>query len=86
MSIPLPPEFERAVLERVRSGRYPTTEEVLLACLGALERAEAEDEARHERLLVDLDEGIDELDRGEGIDGPTAIAQARAEFLRRVGA
>ncbi|HEX8906387.1 MAG TPA: hypothetical protein VF771_16175, partial [Longimicrobiaceae bacterium] len=40
MSLNIPPEFERAVLERVQSGEYESTDAVLEACLEALEQRE----------------------------------------------
>ena len=85
MSLNIPPEFERAVLERVQSGQYGSTDAVLEACLQALDAAEDDYEAKRERLLHDLDEAIAEVDRGEVIDGELAFAEARAEFRRRTG-
>ena len=35
-SLQIPPEFERAVLDRVAEGKYESTDEVLTACLEAL--------------------------------------------------
>jgi antitoxin ParD1/3/4 len=136
MPLNIPPEFERAILERVQSGEYASTDDVLLACLDALEAEENEREARRERMrrgldapaaevegeTIDSDEalaraiarlreragsvldegtdpsdddvealrreiqiGLDELDRGEGIPGEEAFAQSRAAVRRRTG-
>ena len=82
MSLNIPPEFERAVLERVQSGAYESTDDVLKACLEALEMIEAEDD---EWLKREIQAGLDELDRGEGIPGDQALAMARAELRRRAG-
>jgi antitoxin ParD1/3/4 len=85
MSLNLPPEFERAILERVRSGAYESTDDVLKVCLEALallESALAED---HEWLRREIQIGIDELDRGEGIPREQAIERLRAEVRRRTG-
>jgi len=67
MSFPLPPEFERAVLDRVRSGQYASPEDVLAAMLELLEDAEAEYDAKLEELRRDVRVGFDQLDRGEAL-------------------
>lgn len=73
----LSPEFERAVLERAQSDRYASTDEVFAAFLAALERDEAQDEARLEALRAELQIGLDELDRGEGIPAEQALEMMR---------
>lgn len=73
MPLPIPPEFERAVLERVRSGRYASTDEVLQACLEGLEILEEADEDLRRELQI----GIEELERGEGIPAEEAYEMIR---------
>ena len=73
MSLNIPTEFERAVLERVRSGRYASAEDVLRACLEALRDVEESEET----LARELQAGLDELERGEGIPGDLAFAMMR---------
>lgn len=74
MPLPIPPEFERAVLERVRSGRYASTDEVLQACLEGLEMLEEADEDLRRELQI----GLDELEQGKGIP-----AEEAHEMIRR---
>jgi antitoxin ParD1/3/4 len=81
MTFDLTPEFERAVLERVRSGRYKSTDEVLRACIEALER----EERSLEELRRDVKVGLDELERGEGIPGKEAFEQIREDVRKRTG-
>ena len=85
MSLNIPPEFERAVLKRVESDAYASTDDVLNACLQALIALEEDLADDHEWLKAAIQEGIDELDRGEGIPGEQAFAMARAELRRRMG-
>lgn len=85
MSLNVPPEFERAVLERVASGAYASTDDVLNACLLALIALEEDLADDHEWLKAAIQEGIDELDRGEGIPGDQAAEMMRAEVRRRTG-
>lgn len=50
MTLLLTPETERAIADRVKSGRYSTADEVVLEALRLLsERDRAEDERRHRR-------------------------------------
>lgn len=84
MGMTVPPEFEREIRERVASGRYASPAEVFAACLELLRRDEEEDEATLEWLRATIDEGIAGLDRGEKIDGPTALASIREELRRKV--
>jgi len=69
---------------RVRSGQYRSTDAVLRAALVALDDADAED-AANDALRRDIDVGLAELDRGEGIPGDVAFAQIRAEVRRMTG-
>ena len=81
VALNVPSEFERAVTERVESGQYGSSEEVFETCLELLR----EYEERRDALLRKLDEAIEEYDRGEEIDGPTACAAALEEYWRLVG-
>jgi antitoxin ParD1/3/4 len=78
MPLPIPPEFERAVLERVRSGRYASTEEVLQACLEGLEMLEEADED----LRRELQAGKEELERGERLSREEVLARLREARTR----
>jgi antitoxin ParD1/3/4 len=77
MSFPLPPEFERAVLDRVRSGQFASPEDVLAAMLELLEDAEAEYEEKLEALRRDVQLGFDQLDRGERLSREEVLARLR---------
>jgi antitoxin ParD1/3/4 len=85
MSLNIPPEFERAVLERVESGAYQSTDDVLKACLEGLTLLEADIADESEWLRREVQIGIDEADRGELIPGDEALASIRAEVRRRMG-
>ncbi len=66
MSLNIPPEFERAVLERVQSGQYDSVEHVIAACLHALSLWEAEQETKLEMLRRDLNAGPEQSRRSDG--------------------
>jgi putative addiction module CopG family antidote len=82
MSLNIPPEFERAVLERVASGAYGSTDEVLLACLAALEDEERQDEARLESLRHDVRLAMEQHERGEYSPLDEAFARIRERLAR----
>jgi antitoxin ParD1/3/4 len=64
MSVLLSPQTEEMIREKVESGRYPTADEVVQEALRLLEAHE-----RHlARLRAELTKGIDQLDRGEGVE------------------
>jgi len=83
MALRIPPDFERAVLDRVASGRYASVEDVLEACLEALSQTEESPAEEMEWLRAQVDVGIAEADRGELIPGDEAFRQIRAELRRR---
>lgn len=83
MSLNLPPEFERAIRERVESGAYASAEDVFAACLKALNEWEDVQRAKFETLRAEIQVGIEQLDRGEGIDGEEALQRIRARFAAR---
>jgi antitoxin ParD1/3/4 len=83
MALRIPPEFERAVMERVESGMYPDAEAVLKAMVEALDRETADEAARLDALRREVQVGIDQADQGQVIDGPTAYARLRERALQR---
>ncbi|MBV9109655.1 MAG: hypothetical protein JO306_09645 [Gemmatimonadetes bacterium] len=85
MSLNIPPEFERAILDRVTSGAYETPEDVLKACLEGLALLEAELEEDHEWLKREIQFAVDAGERGELMSRDEAIASMRAELRRRTG-
>lgn len=80
MNVSLTPELERLVEEKVESGEYKSASEVVRHALRLLSRDDQAHKARLDALRAQLDPAIAEYERGEIIPGPTAVAQARAEF------
>jgi Arc/MetJ-type ribon-helix-helix transcriptional regulator len=94
MSLSLPNEFERAVLDRVSSGQYASPEDVLSAMMEALDDDEAEYVSKLEALRRKIDVGLESEKRDPLIPSGEAEAWLRArvdedeasEWLRaRVG-
>jgi antitoxin ParD1/3/4 len=77
MNVSLTPELERFVQEKVRSGRYTSASEVVREALRLLEEHERVRTAQLLEFREEIDRRLATLDRGEGIDGTTALAQLR---------
>ena len=85
MPIPLSPELERRITQKIESGEYDSVEDVVSDAMDALSQLTEEEEAKLSALRADIDIGLAELERGEGIPGPLAVKQAKAEFRRLTG-
>ena len=82
MNVSLTPELEQLIQEKVESGKYSSVSEVIREGLRLLDER---DRLRNERLAelkAKLRVGIEELDRGEGIDGEEVFAELEEDILR----
>jgi antitoxin ParD1/3/4 len=77
MNVSLTPELERFVQEKVHSGRYTSASEVVREALRLLEEHEQIRMAQLAEFREEIDRRLASLDRGEGLDGTTALAQLR---------
>ena len=69
------PEHEKIIQSHLDTGRYANAEEVLEIALQLLTRMDTENQAWIEETRNQIEIGIAELNRGEGVDGPTAMNQ-----------
>ena len=84
MNISLTPELERLIAEKVESGFYTTASEVVREALRLLF---ADDETRRREqvkawLNAEIRAGVEELDRGEWVDGDEAYRQVTETIER----
>jgi antitoxin ParD1/3/4 len=79
MNISLTKELEAMVQEKVRSGLYASTSEVIRDALRALQEREQDREARLAALRKDIAIGLDQAAHGEvgPLDIEATIAKAR---------
>ena len=82
MSLSIPPEFERAIRERVASGEYRSTDEVLRLCLRLLEMEEMSEEEKLDALRRDVQHAMDQYDRGEYSPADEVFARLHAALER----
>jgi antitoxin ParD1/3/4 len=76
LNVSLTPDLSRFVESRLRSGRYQTASEVVREALRLLEARERAPVASIEDLKREIETGLAQLRRGEGVDGEA--------FFRRV--
>lgn len=80
MQIVLPPELEDLVQRQLDSGKYQTAIEVLLAGVKLLEQQEDIYQGRLQELQQEALIGWEARERGELVDGSTAMAKIRANL------
>lgn len=85
MQIVLPPEVEALVQRQLTSGKYNSAIEVILAGVKLLEQQQDIYQGRLQELQQDAIIGWDASQRGEIVDGATAMAQIRANLRSRYG-
>lgn len=85
MNISLTPELERRISQKLESGLYTTASEVVREGLRLLFEGAQTHEARLARLEADIAVGLDQLDRGEGLEGEQVrdALTARIDTRRR---
>ena len=80
MTLQLGSDTEARIHERIKSGKYATPNDVVLAGLELLEQREQTHATDMEELRKKIQHGIDQLDRGEGFDGETVMAELLANL------
>lgn len=86
MNVSLTPHLEELVKRKVDSGLYNSSSEVVREALRLLEDRDRLQEIRLSELKQEIQIGLDQLDRGEGIDGREVFAELRARSKARLEA
>ncbi|MBL8295260.1 MAG: type II toxin-antitoxin system ParD family antitoxin [Bryobacterales bacterium] len=79
MNVHLTQELEHLVQSRVKSGRYASASEVVRDALRLLADRDEMMELRKQELRTKIAQGLDSLQRGEGVDGDEFFAQLERE-------
>ncbi|MBD2520492.1 type II toxin-antitoxin system ParD family antitoxin [Nostoc sp. FACHB-973] len=82
VNISLTPELEQLVKDKVNSGRYHSVSEVMGEALRLLDERQRHQEQRLAELKAKIQEGIEELEHGEGIDGEEVFAEIEEDIRR----
>jgi antitoxin ParD1/3/4 len=80
MNISLTPELEQFIAEQVKSGKFFDASEVVTEGLRLLWERDRLQKARLAELKDKIRIGIEELDRGEGIDGEEVFAELEEDI------
>jgi len=83
VNISLTPELSAFLQNRVKSGRYQTTSEVVREALRLLERQERDREQAFQQLKEKLERGAAQADRGELLDGDQVFEELRGFIQQR---
>lgn len=73
MNITLKPEQEQFIRAKVNSGKYTTIDEVITEALQLLDERDKQYQQWLEETRQKASVGLDQLDRGEGIEVQTVI-------------
>jgi antitoxin ParD1/3/4 len=84
MEITLSPRLTKLVEQQIASGQYESIDELFEVALSLLAKRDQYDQWVRE-VGEKIDVGIQQLDRGEGVDGETAISQLRQRLAERQG-
>jgi antitoxin ParD1/3/4 len=85
MQISLPPEVEALVQRQLTSGKYQNAIEVIFAGVKLLEQQEDIYQGRLQELQEEASIGLAASQRGEVVDGSTAMAQILSNLRSRYG-
>jgi antitoxin ParD1/3/4 len=80
MAVDLSPELERLLTEKVRSGRYSSTSDVVREALRLLDERDRAAALRRDTIEDLIAEGAASLRRGEGVDGEEVFTRLLAEL------
>ena len=82
MNVSLTPELERLVNARVRTGMYSSASEVVREALRLLNDQEELRRRKLEDLRKEIQIGLDQVNRGEGV--PLDIAKIKSRLRKRL--
>ena len=77
MTLSLPPEVQRFIDEQVQAGRFSSPEAVVAAAIA--EMRQSDDELSGDTIAA-INEGLEQADRGEGIE----LDAFRAQMMKRI--
>lgn len=82
MNLLLKPEHQKLIEDQLRTGRYANPDEIIAEALELLNKRDQYQEWSEE-IGQKIDIAAQQLDRGEGIDGESAIAQIRRKLQKK---
>jgi len=83
MTVTLPAELEKSVAEQIQSGHCRSANDAVVQSLGMLRAQEEFIRSNTTGLREQIARGLDQIRRGETVDGRSAIQNLRAKLHRR---
>ena len=80
MNVTLSPEHEKLVREKLQSGEFDSADALVSHALQFLVAREEEDQRNRQAIREKIDRGVEQLARGEGVDGEQVFAELEAEL------
>lgn len=83
MNVSLSPELERLIEEKVKSGMYNSASEVIRAGLRLMQEQDELRQMRLRELQRDVKKGLDQIERGEVVEGDEVFQELRKRQSKR---
>jgi antitoxin ParD1/3/4 len=83
MTVTLTPELEQFVAEQLKTGYYRSADDVIAQSLGMLRAQEEFIETHTAELREKIAVGLDQIRKGQVVDGRKAIQNLREKLRRR---
>ena len=83
MTVTLTPEQEQFVAEQIKSGHYQSASDVVAQSLGMLRAQEEFIRTNTAELRDKIASGLEQIQRGETVDGRAAIQNLRTKLQQR---
>jgi antitoxin ParD1/3/4 len=80
MNVSLTPELEQFIQSQIESGKYASTDEVILAALRAFEERERIYKGRFDELRQEIMVGVEASERGEVVDSEIVFSQLQQKL------
>lgn len=77
MTLSLPRDIQQFIDEQVKAGHFPSPEAVVEAAIIEMRRA---DEELDDQTVAAINEGLEQADRGEGVE----LDEFRAQTMKRI--
>ena len=82
MNITLSPEQEKFIQSQIARGKYTNIQQVIDSALKFLEKQDQNYEQWLDETRQKVKVGLEQLERGDKVDGEVVIAQLEAKFKR----
>ena len=82
MNVSLSPELERLINSKVESGMYNSASEVVRAGLRLIQERDELHQNKLAALRADIKLGLDDMEAGRILDGPTSMAARRERLIK----